>query len=355
MISIPKKRDFILFAGLLILFSQACFTGKVSAQGEKKLTVIAGGDVMLGSWAQSILKQNGWNYPYLHLDSVLSKGNIVFANLEAPFGTGGTPFEKTYTFLVDPSLVNVLNAGHVNVVSLANNHIMDYGASALRETTAALDSHKIAHSGAGMDLSEARRPAILNINGQKVVIACYSLTFPEEFWATDTTAGSCFPSHTFFYRDLKKFKKENDLVIVSFHWGAELMETPKKYQVQLAHQAINAGADLVIGHHPHVVQGIEIYKGKIIAYSLGNYIFGSYSENARESYLLEVNFRNGRVAGCEIHPISIYNKIVDFQPRLLSGKHKQQFIQKLNNLSLELNQKPDVISSVGVIYTNLAN
>lgn len=316
----------------------------VAASGETgAIKIIAGGDIMLGSWIGETVQTEGWDYPFRRIDTVLADADIVFANLEAPFGTGGSAFEKTYTFRVKPSLVNVLTAGKINMVSLANNHILDYGADVLQQTRQILRENGIHFSGAGKNLSEARQPAIFTVGGKKIAWACYSLTFPEEFWASDTSAGTCFPWEGFFFNDIRRFKKENDLVVVSFHWGSELMTSPKEYQVLLAHQTIDCGADLILGHHPHVLQGLEIYKGKLIAYSLGNFVFASYSENVKESMLLKVVFGSRGNWKCQIIPLKVYNREVEFQPRLLTGETGEDFFRNLRELSLELNHQRDVI------------
>ncbi|GAB4342721.1 MAG: CapA family protein [Calditrichia bacterium] len=304
---------------------------------------------MLGSWAEEEIARRGTGYPFLALDSLLGASDLVFANLEAPFGSGGERFEKSYTFLVNPALVDVLTAGHINMVSLANNHIMDFGSQPLQETRRLLRQAGIHFSGAGKNLAEARQPAIIKVDSLEIAFLACSLTFPEEFWATDTTAGTCFPRHTFFFDDIRRLKKEHDFVVVSFHWGSELMTEPKEYQVQLAHQTIQAGADLILGHHPHVVQGVEVYKNKLIAYSLGNFVFGSFSENAKESMLLEVRFKKSSIESAKIIPINVYNKEVVFQPTLLKGEQKLEFLNKLNKLSLELNDHSNVIGKDGFI------
>jgi poly-gamma-glutamate capsule biosynthesis protein CapA/YwtB (metallophosphatase superfamily) len=314
------------------------------------IQILAAGDVMLGSWTEEVIRKNGWYYPFSELDSIWSDSHIFFVNLEAPFGHGGKVFEKTYTFQVNPDLVKVLKVGNINVVSLANNHIMDFGVESLRETFQVLQENAIHYAGAGLNLREARKPAILEVKGSRIAIASYSLTFPKEFWATDTSAGTCFPYHTYFYNDLKQFKASSDLVIVSFHWGAELMQFPKEYQIELAHNAIEAGADIIIGHHPHVIQGIEIYNGKIIAYSLGNFIFGSYSEKARESMLIKFFYGTKSVERCKIYPINVYNKEVDFQPRLLTGSGKTRFFEELQQLSQDLNSQDFIIDEAGWIH-----
>jgi poly-gamma-glutamate capsule biosynthesis protein CapA/YwtB (metallophosphatase superfamily) len=320
-----------------------------AASPEDQISIVAGGDVMLGSWVEDVVRSRGWSYPFMQLDSILHGADVVFSNLEAPFGVEDSAFEKTYTFQVSPDLIQVLTAGKINVVSLANNHILDYGEGALIHTINLLKEKDIAFSGAGRNLREARKPALLSIKGYKLAFASYSLTFPEEFWATDSTAGTCFPFHTFFYRDIKKFKQENDLVIISFHWGGELLNTPKEYQIQLAHQTIDAGADFIIGHHPHVVQGVEIYKNRLIFYSLGNFIFGSYSQRAVRSMLINFYYGTGEIKQCRICPINVNNGEVEFQPKLLQGEDKIQFINELNSISGELNNKALVINSAGLI------
>lgn len=313
------------------------------------VAILAGGDVMLGSWVQDVVRKSGWFYPFAAMDSVIDGSDIFMINLEAPFGEEDSAFAKTYTFQVAPDLIEVLTAGRIGAVSLANNHIMDFGPGALKYTMDLLREKGIVFGGAGMNLQEAGKPAILKVRDMSVAIACYSLTFPKEFWATDTTAGTCFPYHTFFYKDIRKFKQENDLVIVSFHWGSELMETPKEYQTELARNTIDAGADIIIGHHPHVIQGIEIYKGRVIAYSLGNFIFGSYSENAREAMLLKFSFGTNGIQRCRIYPINVYNAEVEFQPRFLTDEDKIKFFNKLVTISTELNIRPLVINTAGWI------
>ena len=345
---IYNKNKYQKIFWLFLIVSLSLATIASGADSTETVSIVAAGDVMLGSWVQNVIFENGWDYPFRNIDSILTQADIVFANLEAPFGTkDSAAFEKTYTFQVAPDLVKVLTAGKINVVSVANNHILDFGVEDLFETMTLLNQNNIQYSGAGKNLPEARQPARMEAKGKKIAVACYSLTFPEEFWATDTTAGTCFPFDTFFYDDLRKFKAENDLVIVSFHWGGELLRYPKPYQLELAHNAIKVGADLVIGHHPHVVQGIELYRGKMIVYSLGNYIFGSYSESVKESMLLKFYFGTNGLSACKIYPLNVYNKEVEFQPQLLTDQNKQTFLEGLNQISLELNNQRSIISHDG--------
>ena len=342
---IAESLAVLIFGLLFLLGGENLIAGEETEAGTVK--IIAAGDLMLGSWVEEVVHREGWDYPFRNIRGLLEDADIVFANLEAPFGRGGIAFEKAFTFRVSPDLVRVLPAGRINMVSVANNHIMDFGEEVLQQTLTVLRENGIRYAGAGRNLNEARRPAKIQVNGVKLTLVCYSLTFPEEFWASDTSAGTCFPYHTFFYDDIRKFKAESDLLMVSFHWGAELSRIPKKYQVDLAHRTIDAGADVILGHHPHVVQGMEIYHGKLIAYSLGNFVFGSYSENVKESILLELHYQAGKPMEYKIHPIRVYNKEVEFQPQLLIGSEKEKFMEELQRLSLELNRHQIVIGSDG--------
>lgn len=311
------------------------------------LTVIAAGDVMLDSWIEQIIPDSGYDYPFRHLNDFLHSADLVFANLEAPFGTTGEPFEKEFAFQVHPDLVQVLLAGNINLVSLANNHTLDYGPACLKETLKILDQHHIRYSGAGVTLSDARKPALINVRGKRVALLAYNLTFPQEFWATDTTAGTCFPYDTFVFQDIARADREADIVLVSCHWGQELNQTPRPYQIDFAHRAIDAGADVVLGHHPHVIQGMEFYRGKLIAYSLGNFVFASYSEKAKESMLLKLTWGKDDSLGVYVLPINVYNRDVNFQPAPLEGEQREAFFRHLIKLSGELNSLPLVISSDG--------
>lgn len=338
---ISIRNMFIQVVLVLLLMGAAVLV----AEPDSSITIIAAGDVMLGNWAQQTIQKEGVDYPFRAVDSILRRGDVVFANLEAPFGEGGIAFEKSYTFRVSPELVSVLTAGHINLVSLANNHILDYGGDVLRQTRQVLSREHIQFAGAGNNRQEAMAPALFRVNGLKVAFVACSLTFPEEFWATDTSAGTYFPYRQFFFPQIRKLKQENDLVLVSFHWGEELRTTPKDYQKDLAHRTIDAGADLVLGHHPHVVQGLEVYHNRLIAYSLGNFVFGSYSARATRSMLLEITLGTSGLIACKIHPINVDNREVEFQPRLLTGEERNQFLKELNDLSKELNNQQDVISS----------
>lgn len=299
----------------------------------RSVTIAAVGDVMLGASMEPAIREHGPDHPFAGTAGALRRADIAICNLEAPFGTKGKPFKKRFTFLVPPSRAGALARAGFDVVALANNHMMDYGAEPLTETIRVLDSLGIAHSGAGGNLTEARRPAVVERNGLKIAFLSYSKVYPAEFWATSKRAGTAPGEERYIAEDVAAARKRADLVVVSFHWGAELMDTPKPYQRKLARLSIDSGADLVLGHHPHVLQGLELYQGKLIAYSLGNFAFGSRSRRCTESVILEADVSPSGLKGVRIVPISVDNLKTDFQPAIASGPEGRAILDNLRRIS----------------------
>ncbi len=235
------------------------------------ISVAAVGDMMFGGHASFYIEKYGVSYPFDSTKKMLSLADVALGNLEGPFTDDGKKYDKKFNFKVPPEYANGLLDAGFDVLTLANNHMLDYGIEGLKSTLDVLDSLGVAHCGAGLNLSDAEKQAIIERNGYRIATLGYSMTFPREFWATDSTGGTCYPVWNKMIANIEKSDSLADFVIVTFHWGSELKNQPKTYQKDFAHAAIDAGADLVIGHHPHVLQGIEIYKNRLIAYSLGNF------------------------------------------------------------------------------------
>ena len=237
-------------------------TGTTSASeqagtGPDTLIIGATGDIMIGSWLIEVLGRNGADWPYEEVLPVLQSTDLLVGNLESPFlsdTTGITPAAKTYTFAVPSDHVATITAGGFDLVGLANNHILDYGPAGLYETWETLEAAGIAHVGTGLTKAEAHSHTILDRKGRQVAFLAYSHTFPEEFWATSDRPGTAHASDEGLAREVRRADAAADLVVVMFHWGGELLEEPREYQQILARIAIDNGADLVIGHHPHTIQ-----------------------------------------------------------------------------------------------------
>lgn len=313
------------------------------------VSIAAVGDIMLGNHTIYYIEKYGADYPFDSTRQLLSQSDIAFGNLEAPFARTGTKFEKTFNFKVPPEYVSGLIRSGIDVVTLANNHILDYGIEGLKNTLIVLDSLGLAHCGAGLNRDQANEPAIIDRNGLRVAFLGYSLTFPEEFWATRSRGGTAYPTETNMRASIQHCDSIADFTVVTFHWGAEGKNFPKDYQKEYAHLAIDLGADLVLGHHPHVLQGLEIYKNRLIAYSLGNFTFSSYSRRATESMILKVYLVDEGLFFAKIIPVSVDNYEISFQPRVVTGKRAETIIANLKTYSEPLNLT-SIIDDDGYIW-----
>lgn len=320
---------------LALLGGCASIAAEPTATKPTEFTIAAVGDIMLGGTAGPELERFGYDYPFEQVRGVLTQADIAFGNLEGPLTNGGKPAtQKQYVFRSPPDKVApALARAGLRVVSLANNHSMDYGREGLIDTMRALDQAGIRYVGAGETLAAARRPAIVELPGARVAFLAYSLTFPEEFWATAESAGSAFGHEHQVRADIAAARKQADVVIVSFHWGREGTTVLRDYQTQLGRAAIDAGASAVLGHHPHILQAVERYRQGVILYSLGNFVFGSFSADATRSAIALLTFREGRVQRVRLVPINVKNAEVVFQPRLLTGTDADEVVTTLQQLS----------------------
>jgi poly-gamma-glutamate synthesis protein (capsule biosynthesis protein) len=314
------------------------------------ITIAAVGDIMLGHRAGPWIEREGPGYPFVNVMPILLEADVVIGNLESPLSTRGVAVEnKKFTLRADPRAADALKAAGIRVVTLANNHIMDFGPLALQDTLTALGAGGILATGAGMNLDDARAPAILKVGDRTMAFLSYSLTFPVEFYASAGRPGTAPGYREYVRADIEKARSRADLVIVSFHWGAELMATAKDYQQELGRKSVDWGADLVLGHHPHVLQEIERYKGRLIVYSLGNFVFGSESDRTNTSIILLCTFRGKELVRVEAVPLDVNNYRVTYQPRVLTGEQAETVIGELNAFSERFGTRFAVQGGRGVL------
>lgn len=291
---------------------------------------------MLAGSATPYLEKQGYGHPFSATRSIFSNSHITIGNLEAPITGRGTEFsDKRYRFRARPDAARALKEAGFTILTLANNHILDFGKDGLVDTLYHLDCNSIGYCGAGRNLSDARAPAIVTAQGVRVAFLAYSLTYPAEFFAGAGRHGTAPGYAPFVADDIRSARKKADHVVVSFHWGRELDRNPRPYQVTAARRAVDAGADLVLGHHPHVLQGIERYRNGLIFYSLGNFAFGSRSVASDRSMIARITLDRG-VKEAEIIPLNVLNRDVGFKPEPINGKMGGKVVERLNDLSTGL-------------------
>lgn len=327
---VNSKEPMKLLTILLIILLHIAMSGTAMAD---EIIINAVGDIMLaGRWTNDF-KKRGYDFPFRGTATELATGDINLANLESPIAAGGNEFkEKLFRFRSEPAVAPALRKAGFNLVTLANNHSMDFGPEALFETTRHLASAGIDWIGAGDTLGNARRIALYSIKGKRVAFLGYSLTQPLEFFAGTARPGTAPGYEKLVANDVASARRQADYVIVTIHWGREGSGTIQPYQQRTGRAAIDAGADAVIGHHPHVLQGVERYKNGIIFYSLGNFAFASTSRTADYAAMVRLRL-NGSSRRTEVIPLDVLASRVHFQPRILDGARGAKVISQINSLS----------------------
>ena len=300
-------------------------------------SVAAVGDIMLGGSAAPYMKPDH-GYAFAATQHLLRGADLAIGNLETALTERHNDWiDKQFRFRNPPAGAGALAAAGFDLVSLANNHSMDFGPEGLADTLAALEAAGVRAHGAGMDRDAARTPRILTLpNGLTLAFLAYSNTFPQEFWATSTSPGTAFGRREHVVADVKAARRRADRVVVSFHWGREKATSLREYQPMLAHAAIDAGASLVLGHHPHILQGVERYNGGLVFYSLGNFAFGSFSPSAKTSALARVRLCEQGPVEFSLVPLNVDNFQVYFQPRPVRGESGREILAELQELSAPL-------------------
>ena len=306
-----KSIDYGYYTGGLVL-------SPLKIQKEKATEIIFVGDIMLDRGVKYMVERQGkrdYKFPFLKISDYLATSDILFGNLESVISDKGNKVGSIYSFRASPEALEGLTYAGFDVVSVANNHIFDYGREAMEDSFLRLKASKIDYAGGGFSESEAYSPVIKEVNGLKIAFLAYTNLGSPHWAAKEEKSGIAWLSQESMQEDIKEVKDKADLIIVSFHYGDEYTLKPNPWQVLISRAAIDAGADLVIGHHPHVVQPYEQYKQGYIFYSLGNFIFDQgFSEETTKGQIVEVLIEDKKIK--EVIPKEI--KINDyFQPEIL--------------------------------------
>ncbi len=269
--------------------------GNSSAEDGQTVLLFAG-DVYLSDYVLNAYDAAGGIAGVLDegIRGEIAGADIFMVNQEFPFtDRGQKAADKQFTFRLPPSRVNILREMGVNVVTMANNHILDFGPEGITDSLSALDEAGIRHVGAGENLEQASRLEVIEAGGIKVGFLGVSRVYMDAGWAAGTSHPGVFSTYdpSAALEAIRKAKSQCDYLVIYVHWGVEKETEPQEYQRTMGRQYLDAGADLVVGSHPHVLQEIEDYNGKPIVHSLGNFVFGS---SIPETELLKVIIEDGR-------------------------------------------------------------
>ena len=326
-------RRLIVVALILIWIIPASSPVSAEASSPNPIHLIFVGDILLDGFVGDQIDQFGVNYPFVNVAPVLTKADMSFANLETPVSTRGNPASKMFVFRSEPKTLKGLVYAGIDGVSLANNHILDYGPTAMLDTVLHLDSYKIGHTGAGKNSIEAFAPYVKTIQGKKIAVLGVSRVLSGSSWYAGNNHAGAASAYTLepMLSEIKKSSLVNDFTVVYIHWNEEFKDYPEDYARTLAKKIIDSGADMIVGAHSHCLMGVEFYKHKPIYYSLGNFVFNRSTrggDKTLQSMLLNIVIKDSTVTG-QITPV----KIVRGQPRFMDDSYQKETFKLMNKLS----------------------
>jgi poly-gamma-glutamate synthesis protein (capsule biosynthesis protein) len=312
-------------------FSDFVSQKKELPQKSEEVSLIAVGDISYSRGVeQEIKKQKDINYPFLKIGDYLQSSDLVFGNFESPITQGREISDFEMIFRSNPGTEQALKKTGFSVLSLANNHTPDFGEKGLRDTFNYLENVGIEYVGAGENVQKANQPIYIERKGIKFAFFAYNDTdvVPAIYEANENHVGTAFMRIDNMTKAVKEARQKADFIIVSMHSGTEYADKPNDSQVNFAHAAIDTGADLIIGHHPHVVQSMEEYKGKYIFYSLGNFVFDQmWLRETKQALAIKIYFTKEEIRKISLLPIVMYNFA---QPAIANSGDAENILKRLD-------------------------
>jgi len=296
------------------------------AQKPLEFTFIAGGDVMLSRHVgEKIRKYKDSSWPFRKIYEEFKSADLAFINLESPFYDKGAPITEGMIFKAEPNTIDGLKLAGIDIVSLANNHSRNMGSNGLLYTFNYLKNNSIEYIGADKNSEEAYLGKILDVKGVKFGFLGY--TYSEKYSTSNNPAVTAMDLVK-LKQGVADLKNKADVIIVSMHAGYEYTTKPNQQQIEFSHAAIDAGADLVIGHHSHWVQQMEKYNGKYIFYGLGNLVFDQmWSAETQKGLVVKFTFSEKNLKQIELKPV----KIEDYgQPRWMNEEESKEILKILS-------------------------
>jgi len=288
-------------------------------------------------------------YPFQKIKSTLEDADFAYFNLETPLSDKA---RQSGSFLTPESFADAIKWVGIDFVSTANNHAYDAEGEGITDTKNTLEKRGIGVFGTGKNLEQARAPHIIKKDGISIAFLAYTYGVNP----TNTSLGLALPNRSgaapmdpfLIKEDINSVRDSVDFVVLSLHWGIENKQDIHPAAIVFGHEMLDAGADAIIGHHPHMPRGIEIYKGKPIIYSLGNFIFGHAHTNWMDNILAKIYFSKEKITKVEIIPIAGAMKDIG-QPYVLSGKRAKVLLKDIMIRSERLNTKMKIKGNIGVI------
>lgn len=311
--------------------------------GDELIQLSAAGDIMLDRTLGNYIADGNLAYPFAHVAPIFQSADIAVGNLECALGDVGVPVDKAYPFRAPPAAAQSLAEAGFDVMSLANNHALDYGSDALLQGINLLNEQGVAPVGAGANDAEAHAPVFREVNGISIAFLAYvnvpvegrSPFFDTQTWsATPNMPGLAWGEVSRMQEDIIAIREQVDHVVVILHSGYEYVPEPSPPQIELSYGAIDAGASLVIGHHTHILQGVEFYRDGVIVFGLGNFAFTI--DGAPETAILQVWLDKTHVRQIQFIPAIIQ---IGGQPRLAEPWEAEPILQQVYSLSAILNPR----------------
>lgn len=335
----PKKIIFVLFVILIISVIFAVVLNCTATEGNTivskdvgsdNVSIAITGDVMFGRKMPSVLSSGD---PFRNVANVTKNADILLVNFENPVTTSGNVVKGDVALKASPEYTHLLAEANDNVVAAqANNHAFDYGIDGITDSLKNLKDANIIAIGAGQNIKEASKPAVIDVGDRKITILNYmdSDNFAEYSDAVMPKAGENKAGYAAYdsalaKKQIQEASKNSSCVIVYVHYGNEYSRSPNEMQKKISHESIDYGADMVVGAHTHVTQGVEIYKGKPIFYNLGNFIFDQSNPATHRAYFLNLDLvgDEGKVT---IYPIVISN----YLPQYMDAASGKALLDELN-------------------------
>lgn len=265
-------------------------------------TLVGVGDIRLDGPVGDIARRRGFAHPVRAIKPLL-EGDVVLGNLECPVSRRGEKLPKTWNFRARPESLKTLKEAGFTALTVANNHSYDYGPVAFLDTLKEVKKAGFLLIGGGRDRAEAERVRVIEKGGLKIGLLGMTSTFPTQAWAKKGKPGVMYSDFDRLPEVVRAAKEKCDVLVVAFHGGTELDHEPNELQKTVMRLAIDSGADLVLGHHPHVLQPVELREGKPIVYSLGNFLFVSPSTSTRVTAIARAHLAKDGVKRLEFVPV----------------------------------------------------